>query len=183
MTAVDPHAGNDRGPQEIEGSRAEGQADHEAFLANLERAGVRDRVRHVRLPASEALGGFEGTADLLYVDGAHRYAPARDDIDGWGRRSRSGAHCSSTTRSRRSGSRWRSSGCSSSAPGSHTRGAAARWPSTARRDLGPGARRQRRPPTRAAALVRAQRAREGGARHTPAAPGARARSPDDDWPY
>lgn len=86
VTAIDPHAGNDRGPQQIEGSPGDGQADHEAFLANLERAGVAERVRHVRLPSSEALDGFEGRADVLYIDGAHRYRPAREDIAGWGAR-------------------------------------------------------------------------------------------------
>ena len=30
------------------------------------------------------------TIDLLYVDGAHRYAPARDDIARWGERVRPG---------------------------------------------------------------------------------------------
>src|SRR5688572_24023552 len=44
IVAIDPHAGNDRGPQQIHGTTAEGQGDHEAFVRNLERAGVRDRV-------------------------------------------------------------------------------------------------------------------------------------------
>jgi hypothetical protein len=84
--AIDPHAGNDRGPQQIEGTAEEGQTDHESFLSNLERGGVSDRVRHVRLPSSEAHGAIEGQIALLYVDGAHRYAPARDDIRDWGAR-------------------------------------------------------------------------------------------------
>ena len=86
VVAIDPHAGNDRGPQQIVGPAEEGQRDHEAFLANLERAGVRDRVRHVRLPSQEAGGAVEGEIDLLYIDGAHRYAPARSDIVLWGAR-------------------------------------------------------------------------------------------------
>ena len=86
VTAIDPHAGNDRGPQQIEGTPDEGEADHQRFLANLRDAGVQDRVRHVRLPSSEALDAVEGDIDLLYVDGAHRYAPARDDIARWGAR-------------------------------------------------------------------------------------------------
>ena len=48
MVAIDPHAGNDRGPQEIGGFEDEAAGDHEVFTANLERAGVADRVRHVR---------------------------------------------------------------------------------------------------------------------------------------
>lgn len=86
VVAVDPHAGNDRGPQQIEGTADEGQGDHEQFVANLAAAGVAAQVRHVRKPASEALGDVDGPVDLLYVDGAHRYGPARDDIREWGRR-------------------------------------------------------------------------------------------------
>jgi hypothetical protein len=86
VVAIDPHAGNDRGPQQIEGSSSEGEADHAAFLANLERAGVSSRVRHVRLPSQDALASVPGEVELLYVDGAHRYAPARDDISRWGAR-------------------------------------------------------------------------------------------------
>jgi predicted O-methyltransferase YrrM len=86
VIAIDPHAGNDRGPQEIRGTSDEGEGDHQAFLANLDRAGVSGRVRHVRLPSSEALGDVEGDIDLLYIDGAHRYRFARDDIDAWGKR-------------------------------------------------------------------------------------------------
>jgi predicted O-methyltransferase YrrM len=83
VVAIDPHAGNDRGPRQIHGSAGEGEADNSAFRANLERAGVAERVRHVRRPSAEALGEVEGALDLLYVDGAHRYGPARDDLDRW----------------------------------------------------------------------------------------------------
>ena len=86
VIAIDPHAGNDRGPQQIEGSPDEGQEDHELFLANLAAAGVADRVRHVRKPAADALGDVDGDIELLYIDGAHRYGPARDDIRDWGAR-------------------------------------------------------------------------------------------------
>src|SRR4051794_1284772 len=90
VVAIDPFAGNDRGPREIVGSREEGDADMAAFRANLERAGVDGSVRHVRLPSAGALGAVEGDVDLLYIDGAHRYAPARDDIARWGERVRPG---------------------------------------------------------------------------------------------
>ena len=90
VVAIDPHAGNDRGPQQIEGSSAEGDADNAAFRQNLERAGVAERVRHVRLPSQDALGEVAGQVELLYVDGAHRYAPARDDIARWGARVKPG---------------------------------------------------------------------------------------------
>ena len=86
VTAIDPHAGNDRGPEQYEGYAAEAQADNEAFHANLARAGVAARVEHVRLPSQEAFGAVPGRLELLYVDGAHRYRPARADIAGWGER-------------------------------------------------------------------------------------------------
>ncbi len=86
LVAIDPHAGNDRGPQEYQGYEDAAAQDHEVFLSNLEAAAVRDRVRHVRQLSSEALGEVAGDVDLLYIDGAHRYAPARDDLVAWGRR-------------------------------------------------------------------------------------------------
>src|SRR4051812_21346124 len=48
IVAIDPHAGNDREPQEWVGTAAEGEEDNRAFRENLERAGVAARVRHVR---------------------------------------------------------------------------------------------------------------------------------------
>ena len=86
VVAIDPHAGTDRGPQEIETDAATGAADHEHFVRNLTRAGVGKRVRHVREFSQEALGTVEGDIDLLYVDGAHRYGPALADIARWGAR-------------------------------------------------------------------------------------------------
>jgi predicted O-methyltransferase YrrM len=90
VVAIDPHAGNDRGPQQIHGTADEGNSDHLAFRANLERAGVAHAVRHVRLPSQEALGALDGEVDVLYVDGAHRYRPARDDVVRWGARVKPG---------------------------------------------------------------------------------------------
>jgi predicted O-methyltransferase YrrM len=86
VVAIDPHAGNDRGPNEIEGFAAEAEDDHSVFLANLERAGVADRVRHVRAFSSAAHDQVADPIDVLYIDGAHRFAPARADIVEWGRR-------------------------------------------------------------------------------------------------
>ena len=86
VVAIDPHAGSDRGPQEIGADSDRGDADHDAFIANLAAAGVSDRVRHVRKMSADALGDVEGPLTMLYVDGAHRFAPARDDIARWGAR-------------------------------------------------------------------------------------------------
>ena len=122
LVAIDPHAGGDRGPQEIESESTRGEADHEAFVANLERAGVTDRVRHVRLMSSEALDAVDAEVDLLYIDGAHRFGPARDDLVRWGDRVRPGGvmlvHDSfssigvtlATLRSVSFGGRWRYAG-------------------------------------------------------------------------
>jgi predicted O-methyltransferase YrrM len=86
VVAVDPHAGNDRGPRQLMGEPREGEADLHAFRVNLEAAGLAGRVRHVRLRSSDAHEAVDGAVALLYVDGAHRYRPARDDIARWGGR-------------------------------------------------------------------------------------------------
>ena len=90
VVAIDPHAGNDRGPQEISGFEAEAADDHEVFVANLEKAGVLDRVTVVRKFSHEAHADVAGEVDLLWVDGAHRYGPAHDDLRQWGDRVRPG---------------------------------------------------------------------------------------------
>jgi predicted O-methyltransferase YrrM len=86
IVAIDPHAGNDRGPQEIDGFAAEADSDHDIFVANLAAAGVADRVRHVRAFSDAAHAHVHGDVAVLYIDGAHRYSPARTDIREWGRR-------------------------------------------------------------------------------------------------
>jgi predicted O-methyltransferase YrrM len=86
LVAIDPHGGNDRGPQEYAPNAEVGDSDFTVFWDNLRRAGIDDRVRHVREPSQTALGAVTGPVDLLYVDGAHRYAPARADIEHWGER-------------------------------------------------------------------------------------------------
>jgi hypothetical protein len=86
ITAIDPHAGNDRGPHEFEGFDEAARADAAAFAANLDAAGVADRVRHVPKFSHAALGDVQGDIRLLYIDGAHRYRPALADIRDWGRR-------------------------------------------------------------------------------------------------
>ncbi|MGI8794852.1 MAG: class I SAM-dependent methyltransferase [Acidimicrobiales bacterium] len=90
VVAIDPHAGNDRGPQEFEGFAVEAETDHEAFHANLERCDVHDRVRHIRAFSEAAHPDVDGEIDVLYIDGAHRFGPARHDIVSWGDRVRTG---------------------------------------------------------------------------------------------
>lgn len=92
VVAIDPHGGNDRGPQEIEGFEEEAEQDNRLFNENLERLGVRDRVRHLRKFSDRALGDVDGPVQLLYVDGAHRFAPAVKDIKEWGDKVPDGGH-------------------------------------------------------------------------------------------
>jgi hypothetical protein len=90
LVAIDPHAGNDRGPHEFEGFEEQASEDHDVFIANLEDAGVRDKVRHVRKFSHDALADVPGEIDLLYIDGAHRFKPALDDIKRWSAKVRPG---------------------------------------------------------------------------------------------
>ncbi len=83
LIAIDPHAGNDRGPQELEGFEEHAAADYDVFGENLRRAGVADQVRHLRKFSSEAIDDVPPWIDLLYIDGAHRFRPALDDIRSW----------------------------------------------------------------------------------------------------
>lgn len=86
VIAIDPHAGNDRGPQEIAGYADEAADDHAVFNTNLANAGVTERVSHLRMFSDAALDSVDGVIDVLYIDGAHRYRPARADIRNWGAR-------------------------------------------------------------------------------------------------
>jgi SAM-dependent methyltransferase len=86
VVAIDPHGGGDRGPNESAPDAGRGEEDYQVFHANLHRAGVQDRVRHVRRPSQQAFDAVPTAVDLLYVDGAHRFGPARDDITRWGER-------------------------------------------------------------------------------------------------
>jgi len=82
--AIDPHGGNDRGPQQIDGAFEDGQRDHETFRRNLAAAGVAARVQHVRKPSQEATDDVPGELEVVYIDGAHRFGPARADVVRWG---------------------------------------------------------------------------------------------------
>jgi predicted O-methyltransferase YrrM len=86
VVAIDPHAGNDRGPRQWVSPEEAGEADSRALRSNLAHASVGDVVQHVRLPSQQALGSVPARIDVLYVDGAHRYKPARADIVGYGAR-------------------------------------------------------------------------------------------------
>ena len=86
VVAIDPHAGNDRGPNLWRGTSEQGEDDHRRFVENLSRAGVSDRVTHLRLRSEDALPHAPRQIDFLYVDGAHGYRHARADIREWSER-------------------------------------------------------------------------------------------------
>ncbi len=90
LVAIDPHGGDDRGPNEYAPDRELGDSDYATFHANLTAAGVDPRVRHVRQRSADALGEVAGPIDMLYIDGAHRYQFAKPDIEQWGPRVRNG---------------------------------------------------------------------------------------------
>jgi predicted O-methyltransferase YrrM len=79
LIAIDPYEENQPRPDDLE-----------RFERNLERAGVRERVRHVHAPSTAALAHVPGEIDLLYIDGAHDLKTAHADIRGWGARVRDG---------------------------------------------------------------------------------------------
>lgn len=84
VIAIDPHAGSDRGPQEIAAEETRGELDNRTFLANLEAAGVREKVTHLRMFSQTSTGEVPGQVEVVYIDGAHRFLPALADIRRWG---------------------------------------------------------------------------------------------------
>jgi predicted O-methyltransferase YrrM len=79
LVAIDPYEEDEPRP-----------ADLVRFEQNLERAGVRERVRHVHASSTAALSDVPGEIDLLYIDGAHDVHTADADVRGWGARVREG---------------------------------------------------------------------------------------------
>lgn len=83
IVAVDPYSKGDE-HREVLTEQDVRMADLAQFEANLVHAGVRDRVRHVHDFSTDAVRGFEGEIDLLYIDGAHDLRTALADIRSWG---------------------------------------------------------------------------------------------------
>jgi predicted O-methyltransferase YrrM len=83
IVAIDPYSKGDEhrealAPEDVR------MSDLARFEANLGRAGVRARVRHVHDFSTDAVRGFESEIDLLYIDGAHDLGTALADIRSWG---------------------------------------------------------------------------------------------------
>jgi predicted O-methyltransferase YrrM len=83
IVAIDPYSKGDE-HREVLTEKDVRTSDLERFEANLVQAGVRDRVRHVHDFSTDAVRGFEGEIDLLYIDGAHDLRTALADIRSWG---------------------------------------------------------------------------------------------------
>jgi predicted O-methyltransferase YrrM len=73
--AIDPHAVQ---PEEgyLEDTKAE-------FFANIKQAGVEDRVVPMIMTSEEAARGWNQPIRLLWIDGDHRYEPAKLDFTLW----------------------------------------------------------------------------------------------------
>jgi len=83
VVAIDPYSKGDE-HREVLGEEDVRTSDLEQFEANLGQAGVLARVRHVHDFSTDAVRGFDGEIDLLYIDGAHDLHTALADIRNWG---------------------------------------------------------------------------------------------------
>jgi predicted O-methyltransferase YrrM len=78
--AIDPH---ERFISE-DGHLFDGGADRIAFMRNLLDFGVADRVRLINLPSVFAARGWtQHPIDVLWIDGDHREAMVRADVQAW----------------------------------------------------------------------------------------------------
>ena len=90
LVAIDPHGGDDRGPNEYTPDRELGDSDYATFHANLGRPGSSPASVTSDAGPADALGEVATPIDMLYIDGAHRYQFAKPDIEQWGPRVRDG---------------------------------------------------------------------------------------------
>ena len=65
--------------------REEGENTEPILRANLERAGVADRVEVVVATSAEAEANWTRPVSVLWIDGDHSYEGARDDLERWER--------------------------------------------------------------------------------------------------
>lgn len=76
--AVDPHTGSPEITKEF------GKVDtYKTFLKNIKQAGLSSKVIPIRKPSLEAVKDFIEKADIIFIDGSHRFADARADFLHW----------------------------------------------------------------------------------------------------
>ena len=82
------------GPQEIDGYAAEAATDRDVFVRQPRPRPASPIGCATSAAFSDAAhGDVDDPIDVLYIDGAHRYAPARADIRDWGRAWPTAARC------------------------------------------------------------------------------------------
>lgn len=87
LIAIDPHEGSSEA--QVRGMPGSTLAD---MRANLSRAGVSEIVRVLRCHSAQALALVpDGTVDVLFVDGSHRYEDVSHDLRRWTGKLRDGA--------------------------------------------------------------------------------------------
>jgi MMP 1-O-methyltransferase len=75
VIAVDPHTG----PSVTDPPLGASRSSYEEFIANLERAGVRDQVQVHRAFSRELARGWSGPIRFLWIDGDHTYSGTMED--------------------------------------------------------------------------------------------------------
>jgi predicted O-methyltransferase YrrM len=91
--AIDPHSADSMAQVGVpapgdtpNASRTHNGDVADAFLANLERFGVRNRVVYHRAPSTEVAATWSGQpVRLLFIDGLHTYSAVRADYLAWQR--------------------------------------------------------------------------------------------------
>ena len=56
---------------------------YQAFLSNIDEAGLGKVISPIRKMSNDAVGDFEGKADFLFIDADHSYEGVKSDWDNW----------------------------------------------------------------------------------------------------
>lgn len=81
VVAIDPHTFDN--PELAEHRASPGASSYQAFLANLDAAGVAASVEAHRAHSTDVAAGWNRPIRLLWIDGNHTYAGAKADFDGF----------------------------------------------------------------------------------------------------
>lgn len=75
--AIDPHLG------QVLSDQKPGRETYTAFLRNLKRFGVEEKVVAIRKTSSEANKSWKKKISLLHIDALHEYEPVKQDLRIW----------------------------------------------------------------------------------------------------